>query len=83
MNWELLATWLALGITVAGGVFFMGKQSQKIEDLQEQCDELHVSVKEVNQLPIKMASLETSLQYLVQSITEIKTMLLKDLAGGK
>lgn len=76
MQWELVATWLTTAVSLGGMVFAMGKQTQKITNQQEQIDELKVQVKESQETPIKLATLETDIKYLVQEISTIKQFIM-------
>jgi hypothetical protein len=82
MQWELIATWLGLGITASTGIFFVGKQSQKIEDLEEQMRQVKEDQRDNVDQAIKLATMETDLKYLVQSISDIKDYI-KTLTGAK
>jgi Tfp pilus assembly protein PilN len=77
MQWELIATWLGLLITIGSFVYHMGKQAQKINNQQDQIDELKEQVKEAQETPIKLATLETDIKYLVQEMTVIKNFLMQ------
>jgi len=83
IDWGLIATWVGLLGSVCGVVYAMGKQTQKIESQQHQIDELKDAVKDTQELPIKLATLETDIKYLVQGMAEIKSLLIKDLTGVK
>lgn len=76
MQWELIATWAGLLITVGGFVYHMGKQAQKINGQQDQIDELKVQVKESQETPVKLAALETDIKYLVQEMAVIKQYIM-------
>jgi hypothetical protein len=77
MDLQDIAVWVTLAITILGGAITLGKQFQKIQDQQDQIDELKSDMKESKDLPIKLATLETDVKYIIQSITEIKTMLMR------
>jgi hypothetical protein len=85
MQWEsgIVATWLGLIFTIGGVVYAMGKQSQKIEHLQEKVSDLESGVEQSRQASVKLAALETDIKYLVQGMQEIKSLLIKDLTGAK
>lgn len=76
-QWELLATWLALLFTICGTVFAMGKQAQKIDHQQDQIDELKQEVKASQELPVKLASLETDIKYLIRELSDMKQFLMR------
>lgn len=76
MQWEVVATWMGLLFTVAGVVYAMGKQAQKIDNQQNQIDELKEQVKDSQETPVKLATLETDIKYLVQEISIIKQFLM-------
>lgn len=75
MSWEIIATWVGLLLSVGGIGVAMGKQSQKIESQQGQIDDLKEEVKATQGLPIKLATLETDMKYLIQQLSEVKTLL--------
>lgn len=77
MQWELLATWAGLLITVGSGVYHMGKQAQELKNLREQHEKLEERVSEGEETPIKLATLETDIKYLVREMTEIKNFLMQ------
>lgn len=77
MQWELVATWLGLFVTVGGVVFAMGKQSQKIENQKEQIDALFTQIEKAQELPVKLATLETDIKYLIREFSDIKQMLMR------
>lgn len=77
VQWELIATWLALLITIGSGVFYMGKQSQRIDNQQDQIAELKETVKGTQELPIKLASLETDIKYLIRELSDMKQFLMR------
>lgn len=77
MQWELIATWLALLFTIGGVVFAMGRQSQKIDSQQDQIDELKENQKASQELPIKLASLETDMKYLIRELSDMKQFLMR------
>lgn len=77
MQWELVATWMGLLITIGTGIYKMGQQSQVIKDQQKQIDALEEKVDKAAELPVKLAAFETDIKYLVRELTDIKTILLK------
>jgi hypothetical protein len=77
MQWELISTWVAIGFTAAGGIYKMGKQSQRIDDQDDQIQELKQKMEQSKDIPIKLATLETDIKYLVQGMAEIKQILMK------
>lgn len=83
MEWELIATWIGLLFTIGGFVYSMGKQAQKIHNQQERIEALEAEQKATSQLPIKLAALETNINYLVREMTDIKALLIKTLTGDK
>jgi Tfp pilus assembly protein PilO len=78
MQWELVATWLGLAITVLGFAFKMGKQTQKIEEQSRDIDTLKAELEKTREMPIKMASLETDMRHVLTAVTEIKVLLMRD-----
>jgi hypothetical protein len=77
MQWELIATWLGMLITIGGGIYHMGKQAQEVRNLKEQHDKLESRVRDAEETPIKLATLETDIKYLVQEMTVIKNFLMQ------
>lgn len=77
MQWELLATWAAIGVSVLGGVYKMGQFVKTVEDQQDQITELKEDIKAAKELPIKFAAIETDIKYLIQGMTEIKQFLMR------
>lgn len=77
MQWELVATWAAVALTVISGIYAMGKQSQKINDQQNQLNELKEDIKSTQETAVKVAALETDIKYLVQGMAEIKTYIMR------
>lgn len=75
MTWELVATWIALGISIGTMVFAMGKQTQKIEFQQTQIDNLRADLRDTQELPVQIATLETDMKYLIKELSEVKTLL--------
>lgn len=55
----------------------MGKQSQKIENQQDQIDDLKDQVKSTQELPIKLAAFETDIKYLIRELSEVKQFLMR------
>ena len=72
-----MATWLALLITIGTGVFALGKQTQKISDQQDQISELKEKIEATQEIPIKLATLEADVKYLIQGMGEIKQFLMR------
>jgi hypothetical protein len=85
MQWniEIVATWFGLLFTIGGVIYAMGKQSQKIENLQEKVGSLETEVEQGRQTSVKIAALETDIKYLVQGMQDIKSLLIKELTGVK
>jgi len=81
-EWGTIAIWLGWAATVGGFVFAMGKQAQRIENHQERIEALEQEQESNREIPIKLATLETDIKYLVQGMSEIKSLLIKDLTGG-
>jgi hypothetical protein len=77
MQWELLATWATLLVTIGTGIYKMGKQSQRIDDQQSQIGELKQKLEANKDIPIKLATLETDIKYLIQGMSELKQILMK------
>jgi hypothetical protein len=77
MKLELVATWLGMILTIAGGIYKMGKQAQRMDDQEEALKKLETKVDENKDIPIKLATLETDVKYLIQGISELKQILLK------
>lgn len=76
MQWELIATWAGMLITISGGVYHMGKQAQELKNLRDSHEKLENRVQETEETPVKLAALETDIKYLVRELTEIKTFLM-------
>lgn len=77
MQWELLGTWVTLLITIGTGVYKMGKQSQRMDDQESQIGELKQKLEANKDIPIKLATLETDIKYLIQGMSELKQILMK------
>jgi hypothetical protein len=77
MQWELLATWAGIAITVITGFYKMGKQAQRIDDQDVALKELKSKVEENKDIPIKLATLETDVKYLIQGVSELKQLIMK------
>lgn len=58
-------------------MFAMGKQSQKIENQKEQIDTLFTQIEKAQELPVKLATLETDIKYLIREFSDIKQMLMR------
>jgi Tfp pilus assembly protein PilO len=76
MQWEVIATWVGLLITVGGFVFKMGQQQQQLKNQQDQIDDLKEQAKDSQEIPIKLATLETDIKYLVQEFAIVKQFLM-------
>jgi hypothetical protein len=77
MQWDIVGTWVALGISVLTGVFKMGQLVKTIEAQQSQINELKQDVDRNKDIPIKLATLETDVKYLVQGIARIEQFLIQ------
>lgn len=76
MQWELLATWTGICLTVVTGIYKMGKQSQRIDDQDKAITALESKVDENKDIPIKLATLETDIKYMILAIADIKQILM-------
>jgi hypothetical protein len=81
ITWELIATWIGMALTIGGGLITVGKQTQKIENQQIQIDELKQEARASKDFPVKLATLETDMKYLIKELSEVKTLLLAKIAG--
>lgn len=75
MSWEIIGTWVGILFTIIGVVFAMGKQAQVIKSQGEEIKELKEDVKASQAQAIKLATVETDVKYLIQQMTELKTLL--------
>ncbi len=76
MQWDLVGTWIALAISVLTGVFKMGQLVRTIEAQQGQINELKADVEKNKDIPVKLATLETDIKYLVQGMARIEQILI-------
>jgi hypothetical protein len=76
MQWDILGTWVALGITILTGVFKLGQIVKTIEAQQGQIKELKADVEKNKDIPVKLATLETDVKYLVQGMSRIEQYLI-------
>lgn len=77
MQWELIATWVSIGLTVLTGIYTMGKQSQKINDQQNQITELKDNMKASQETAIEVATMKSDIKYLVAGVAEIKNYIMR------
>lgn len=77
MQWELVATWAGLLITAGTGIYKMGKQAQTIENQGDRIDSLENQLAKTQELPIKLATVETDIKYLIREISDIKQFLMR------
>lgn len=75
MTLEILATWLGMVLSLGAIVFNMGKQSQKITNLEERDKELADQLDENKLIPIELATLKVKMEILLMEIQEMKKMM--------
>jgi hypothetical protein len=76
MNWELVGTWAAIAFSIIGGIYKMGRQAQRIDGQEDAIAELKQKVEASKEVPIKLATLETDVKYLIEGIRELKQLIL-------
>lgn len=77
MQWELVATWVGLILSTGAVVFAMGKQTQTIENQGDRIDSLENQLAKTQELPVKLATVETDIKYLIREISDIKQFLMR------
>lgn len=85
MTWEAIGALTALTgliISILSGVFALGKQARRIDDLEDRLEECTDAREENNELKVKLAVVETDVKSLIREVSEFKTLLLNKLASS-